>query len=160
QWLRHGIVVEANLYAKRGLQNNDVLLAWSHGQKHGVFRSPMDFMRVGMLEEGKLTIHGVRNRKKRTWELTFPESSSGVSTRPNFSEPFLSHYLAGAELSKNGKAAEAVQQWQSLMSDLGSEPPWLGGWLMLRSARAWSYAQQWPQADEAYAAGVRAISTF
>lgn len=156
--LKPGIVVEANLFTKTGPQSGDVLLNWTRGNLHGALASPHAFLRLRTLEWGTVTVAGTRNGKKEIWEVPFPYT--GAETRPNFSGAALARYRAGEELAKSGKVIDAVRGWQSLADDFGTgQPQWLRSWLLFRTARAWTRAQQWKEADEAYAAAINSLGS-
>src|SRR5689334_14122547 len=85
-----GIVVEKVVphgeAEKAGLQEGDILLAWSGSESKGEVQSPFDIINIetekGRLGEVKL--EGLRSGKKQTWSLG--PSSWGLTTRPNFSQ--------------------------------------------------------------------------
>jgi len=91
-----GVVVEKvaphSESEKAGLQQGDILLAWSRGDRNGEIQSPFDIMDVET-EQGRLggvKLEGQRGtaRGRQTWSLG--PSSWGLTTRPNFSEPLQS----------------------------------------------------------------------
>jgi len=149
---------------KAGLQEGDILLAWSRGDNKGEIQSPFDIMDVET-EQGRLggvKLEGLRGaaRQRQTWSLG--PSSWGLTTRPNFSEPLLSSYLQGQELANRGKAAEIVEatkRWKELARQSSAAmASWLATWLYFHNAEVLRNAKLWKEADENYQSAVQSVS--
>jgi CHAT domain-containing protein/Tfp pilus assembly protein PilF len=149
---------------KAGLQEGDILLAWSRGDSKGEIQSPFDIMDVETEQRplGGVQLEGLRGtaRQRQTWSLG--PSSWGLTTRPNFPEPLLSSYLQGQELANRNKAAEiveAIQRWKELVEQSStSTAPWLAAWLYFHSAELLRDAKQWKEADENYQSAIQFTS--
>jgi CHAT domain-containing protein/tetratricopeptide (TPR) repeat protein len=149
---------------KAGLQEGDILLAWSRGGSKGEIQSPFDIMDVETEQGhlGGLKLEGLRGtaRQRQTWSLG--PSSWGLTTRPNFSEPLLSSYLQGQELANRGKADEIVkasQRWKELAKQSSAATaPWLAAWVFFHNAEFLRDAKQWKEADENYQSAVQSAS--
>ena len=160
-----GIVVEKVVphgeAEKAGLQEGDILLAWSGSESKGEVQSPFDIINIetekGRLGEVKL--EGLRSGKKQTWSLG--PSSWGLTTRPNFSQLLLSSYLQGQKLANRGTAdalVEASQLWIELAGRSSAATASLAAWLFFHNAQVLREAKQWKEADENYQSAVQSAS--
>jgi CHAT domain-containing protein/Tfp pilus assembly protein PilF len=163
-----GVVVEKVVphgeAEKVGLQEGDILLAWSRGESKGEIQSPFDIMDLETEQRplGGVTLEGLGGtaRQRQTWSLG--PSSWGLTTRPNFSQPFLSSYLQEQELASRGKAdeiVEATRRWKEVAGQSSAATTsWLATWLFFHNAQVLREAKQWKEADENYQSAVQFAS--
>lgn len=161
--IRPGVVVEKVAHQgegeKAGLQEGDILLAWSRGDSKGEIESPFDIMDVET-EQGRLggvKLEGLRGTGRQTWSLG--PSSWGLTTRPNFSEPLRASYLQALELANRSKVAEIIEatklRKELVKQSSATTAPWLASWLYFHSAEFLREAKQWKETDEAYHTAVQ-----
>jgi len=161
-----GVVVEKVVphgeAEKAGLQEGDILLAWSRSESKGEIQSPFDIMNIET-EQGRLggvKLEGLRGGRRQTWSLG--PSSWGLTTRPNFSQLLLSSYLQGQELANRGTAdeiVEASQRWKELAGrSSAATDSSLAAWLFFHNAQVLREAKQWKEADENYQSAVQFAS--
>lgn len=152
---REGVVVETavkDLAADHaGLQEGDVILAWTRGESQGDIQSPFDVSAVDIEQalRGNVTFAGFRGGEKHTW--TLGQDKWGLETRPALPEPVLSIYREGRELAATRKPAEAAARLR-LAAEGGRslQPSWLVSWLLAQSGGLLVEAQRWKEADVAW----------
>ena len=155
--LRPGVVLEKftdtlSGTEQAGMQPGDVLLRWSRDDAHGELSSPFDLYQVvtEQLCRGPVQFEGLRGAEMRTW--TVSKQYWVTLFRPNFPDVTLTAYREGARLASEGKLLEAGQRWRSAADDaVQSQPWWVRAWFMLQIADAFAEAQNWKEADAAYA---------
>jgi CHAT domain-containing protein/Tfp pilus assembly protein PilF len=136
--------------AKAGVLPGDILTAWRQGEARGEIRSPFELAMIET-ERGaaEVTLHGRRGQLDVQWVL--PPAAWGLT-----SGSALEPYLAGAQLLKAGKYADAGLAWQRAAQDsLGQDSVWLIG----LAANSFVRAQRWDEADRAFAAALMSDPT-
>lgn len=156
--IKHGVVVEKvdgqGEAKKAGLQEGDILLAWSRGHSKGAIESPFDLMETESEQAslGAVKIEGLRGTEKHTWSLA--PDNWGLTTRPHFAGELLSSYREGEDLVKTGKAEkvlEAAECWKRLANRY-SDPKdlWHQVWLLDRAAKLLWGVKHWKEGDDVY----------
>lgn len=155
--IRPGVVVEKVAHhgeaEKAGLQEGDVLLAWSRGDIRREIQSPFDLRATeNQSLLGAVTLEGLRGRESKVWSLG--HDNWELTTRPNFSGEFLASYREGQELVKTGEAAEvlrAVEGWKRLADRYsGSQTVWSRIWLLDHAADLLWEMRLWKAGDDVY----------
>jgi CHAT domain-containing protein/Tfp pilus assembly protein PilF len=147
--LRRGIVVEwitPNSEAERaGIRSGDVLLNWIREDARGEIETPFDFafLRFEQASRGRVTLEGLRNDQKRTWQLG--SDVWGIAGRPALEPGLLSDYCEGEKLVSSGKALEAVDRWQTIV-----DKPSLAPWILSRAGQVLFQAALWDKSDSMY----------
>jgi CHAT domain-containing protein/Tfp pilus assembly protein PilF len=155
-----GIVVEEvgkfSEAAKAGLQEGDVLLAWSRADAKGEIESPFDLSaaETEQAPRGVVTLEGLRGTKRQTWILG--PDTWGITVRPNFPQPVLELYRAGQEQAKADKSSMAAERWRAAAA-LSREQESRAAlskrqdlWLLFHTAELLAAGRQWKEADNSY----------
>jgi CHAT domain-containing protein/Tfp pilus assembly protein PilF len=160
--IQTGIVVEKitknSEGEKAGLQEGDILLAWSRGDSKGEIQSPFDLTAIEIEQAplGGVNLEGRRGGETMAWSLGITPWQ--IAARPNFSSDLLASYREAQESADAGKAtgpAQATERWQLLASRLSeSQPRWIAAWIFFHDAELLRNAKQWKEADDAYQAAL------
>jgi len=160
--IQAGVVVEKitkNSEGERaGLQEGDILLAWSRGDSKGEIQSPFDLTAIEIEQAplGGVKLGGRRGGETMAWSLGITPWQ--IAARPNFSSDVLSSYREAQELADADKAAgpvQATKRWKLLAGQYsGSQSPWIAAWVFFHDAELLRNAKQWKEADDAYQAAL------
>jgi CHAT domain-containing protein/Tfp pilus assembly protein PilF len=147
--LRRGIVVEwitpKSEAERAGIRSGDVLLNWTREDARGEIETPFDFafLRFEQASRGRVTLEGLRNDQKRTWQLG--SDVWGIAGRPALEQGLLSDYCEGEKLVSSGKALEAIERWQTIV-----DKPSLAPWILSRAGQVLFQAALWDKSDSMY----------
>jgi CHAT domain-containing protein/Tfp pilus assembly protein PilF len=151
-----GIVIE-RFYSdssgakQAGLQEGDVLLAWSRGEAGGTLETPFD-LSLALTEQqprGSITYAGLRGSQSRQW--TVNKFYWGARTRPNFAAAALLAYREATKMAEAGDYHAAVQRWRAGVTDAQRlRFPWVDPWFLRDIAALLVKTQHWKEADNVY----------
>lgn len=150
-----GMVVEKVTKNQGGgraqLQEGDIVQSWWHGDAHGTFDSPFDWLKAE-LEQGSVqsvVLKGLRGQEAREW--TMPMGEWGVQVRPVLPAELLRLYNESRQLAQAGHRQEAVSRWRAAVASVdANHPGWLRPWILLRAAETLSGPDTWPEAANFY----------
>ena len=160
QTSNQGVVVEeitrGSAADLAGLREGDTIENWSRGEAHGEIDFPFELTEIEIEQapRGVLTLRGRRQTAPQLWKLDWRKW--GIQARPQLPESLLSAYRQGHELAKEGRLADAVEQWTRAAKEATeSGSKWMASWFLSRAAKLLANASRWKEADAAYQASIQ-----